>query len=47
MCRALKRGSIGGLHASPSIAQQVQKNGVVEQGFSEKNQRICRDLNPG
>ena len=47
MSRALKRGSIGGLHVSPSIAQQVPKKGLVEQSFSEKNQRICRDSNPG
>ncbi len=43
MCRALKRGSIGGLRVSPSIAQQVPKKELVEQIFSEKNQRICRD----
>jgi len=37
MCHALKQRSIGGLHVSPSIAQQVPKKGLVEQSFSEKN----------
>ena len=43
MCHALKQRSIGGLRAYPSIAQQVPKKELVEQIFSEKNQRICRD----
>jgi hypothetical protein len=27
------------------IVQQVPKTGLVEQSFSEKNKRICRELN--
>jgi hypothetical protein len=46
LSRALKRGSIGGLHGSPDIAQQMAGNGFVEQNFLKRAKRTWRDSNP-